>query len=72
MPTKIVTETCPAPQCHLSEQDVEQLLDELSDYTALFAPTFERVEQWERSETYLRGLLGDAARKNVEQMAGIG
>ncbi len=69
MPTEIVTETCPAPQCNLNEQDIEQLLDELSDYMALFAPAFERVEQWERSETYLRGLLGDAARKNVEQMA---
>jgi SRSO17 transposase len=69
MPTEIVTETCPAPQCKLNEHDIEQLLDELSDYMALFAPAFERVEQWERSGTYLRGLLGDAARKNVEQMA---
>ena len=73
MPTGIVTETCPTPQCNLSEQDIEQFLDEMRDYIALFAPAFQRAEQLERSETYLRGLLGDAARKNVEQMAlGLG
>ena len=69
MPAAIVTETCPAPQCNLSEQDVGQFLDEMRDYIALFEPAFQRVEQLERSETYLRGLLGDAMRKNVEQMA---
>ena len=73
MPTEIVTETCPAPQCNLSEEDIEQFLDEMREYIALFAPAFQRVEQLERSETYVRGLLGDAARKNVEQMAlGLG
>jgi SRSO17 transposase len=73
MPAGIVTETCPAPQCNLSEQDVEQFLDEMRDYIALFEPAFQRVEQLERSGTYLRGLLGDAMRKNVEQMAlGLG
>ena len=40
---------------------------------AIFTAAFQRVEQLERSETYVRGLLGDAARKNVEQMAlGLG
>lgn len=73
MPTGIVTDTCPAPQCNLSEQDIEQFLDEMRDYIALFEPAFQRVEQLERSATYLRGLLGDATRKNVEQMAlGLG
>ena len=73
MPRRIVTETCPVPQCNLSEQDIKQFLDEMRDYTAMFAPAFQRAEQLERSETYLRGLLGDAARKNVEQMAlGLG
>ncbi len=73
MPGEIVTETCPAPQCNLSEADIEQLMDEMGDYMMLFAPAFQRVEQLEQSETYLRGLLGDAARKNVEQMAlGLG
>lgn len=73
MPTGIVTETCPAPQCNLSEQDIEQFLDEMRNYIALFAPAFQRVEQLGRSETYVRGLLGDATRKNIEQMAlGLG
>jgi len=73
MPAEIVTETCLAPQCNLREQDIEQILDEMRDYIALFAPAFQRSEQLERSETYVRGLLGDAARKNVEQIAlGLG
>lgn len=73
MPAEIVTETCPAPQCNLSEQDIEQFLDEMKDYIALFAPAFERPEQLKRSKTYMRGLLGDATRKNIEQMAlGLG
>lgn len=73
MPAEIVTDTCPAPQCNLSEQDIEQFLDEMRDYIALFASAFERPEQLERSKTYVRGLLGDATRKNVEQMAlGLG
>ena len=39
----------------------------------MFAPAFQRLEQLERRETYVRGLLGDATRKNVEQMAlGLG
>lgn len=73
MPAEIVTETCPTPQCNLNEQDIEQFLDEMRDYVALFAPAFERPEQLERSKTYVRGLLGEARRKNVEQMAlGLG
>jgi len=77
MPAEIVTETrwvelvetSPAPECNLSREDVERFLDELSDYMELFKPAFRRVEQLKRSQTYLRGLLGNAIRKNVEQMA---
>lgn len=73
MPTEIVTETYPAPECNLSEKDLEQFLDEMTEYIEKFAPAFQRVEQLERSKVYLRGLLGDATRKNVEQMAlGLG
>lgn len=73
MPAEIVTDTCPAPHCHLSEQDIAQFMEEMSDYIGLFAPAFQRSEQLARSETYVRGLLGDAMRKNVEQMAlGLG
>jgi len=73
MPTEIVTETCPAPECNLSEKDIEQFLDEMTDYIEMFEPAFQRVEQLEQSKVYMRGLLGDAVRKNVEQMAlGLG
>ena len=69
MPTGIVTETCPAPECNLSEQDVERFLDEMTGYIELFAPAFQRAEQMRWSKVYLRGLLGDASRKNSERIA---
>ncbi|HSQ27162.1 MAG TPA: IS701 family transposase [Anaerolineales bacterium] len=69
MPIGIVTETCPAPECNLTEQDVEQFMAEMTEYTELFAPAFQRVEQMGWSQAYLRGLLGDASRKNIEQIA---
>ena len=69
MPTEIVTETCPAPECNLTEQDIERFLDEMMDYIDLFEPAFLRVEQLEWSKVYLRGLLGDASRKNIERIA---
>jgi SRSO17 transposase len=69
MPTEIVTETCPAPECNLSEQDIEQFLEEMTGYIEMFEPAFQRAEQLERSKAYLRGLLGDTPRKNVERMA---
>ena len=69
MPAKIVTETCPAPECNLSQKDIERFLNELKKYMKLFKPAFQRMEQMKKSLTYLHGLLGSAARKNVEQMA---
>lgn len=69
MPSEIVTETSPAPECNLSQEDVERFWDELKDYMELFKPAFRRVEQLKRSQIYLRGLLGNATRKNVEQMS---
>jgi SRSO17 transposase len=73
MPTGIVTETSPAPECNLSQEDVERFLDELKNYMELFDPAFQRVAQVARSQMYLRGLLGNAPRKNIEQMAlGLG
>lgn len=44
-------------------------MNELKKYMKLFKPAFQRVEQIKKSLTYLHGLLGNAARKNVEQMA---
>jgi len=73
MPTEIVTETCPAPECNLGQKDIERFLDELTKYMKLFKPAFQRTEQLKHSATYVRGLLGKAVRKNVEQMAlGLG
>ena len=40
MPMGIVTETCPAPECNLSERDIEQFLDEMTSYVDLFEPAF--------------------------------
>lgn len=62
-------ETCPAPECNLSTKDVKLFLNEFKKYMKLFKPAFQRVEQIQKSLTYLRGLLGNATRKNVEQMA---
>jgi SRSO17 transposase len=69
MPMGIVTDTCPAPECNLTQQDIEQITDEMMSYVELFRPAFQRSEQLEWSKVYLHGLLGDAPRKNVEQMA---
>lgn len=69
MPMGIVTETCPAPECNLTEQDIEQFLDEMTSYIGMFEPAFQRAEQLEWSKAYLHGLLGDAQRKNVERIA---
>ena len=69
MPAEIVTQTCPAPESNLSQEDVERFLEELTDYMERFEPAFRRVEQRMRSTAYVCGLLGNARRKNVEQMA---
>jgi SRSO17 transposase len=62
-------ETCPAPECNLSEKEVKGFLKELRKYMKLFKEAFGRVEQREKSLTYMKGLLGNSSRKNVEQMA---
>lgn len=68
MPKAIVIETCPAPECNLSEQDIEQFVDEMTEYIELFQPGFARSEQSAWSQVYVRGLLGDTVRKNIERM----
>lgn len=62
-------ETCPAPECNLSTKDVKQFENESKRYMKLFKGAFQRVEQAQKSLTYLHGLLGNSTRKNVEQMA---
>lgn len=66
---RIQVETCLAPECNLSTKDVKLFLNELKKYMKLFKGAFQRVEQIKKSLTYLHGLLGNATRKNVEQMA---
>jgi hypothetical protein len=56
----------------LSAHDLADVADELSAYHAHFAPLFlfQRREQREWAEIYLRGLLlTEVPRKNVEVMA---
>jgi len=74
MPNRIVTEiqsieTCLAPECNLSDKDVEQFVEELDSYARLFEPAFRRREQWRWGRVYLQGLLGDTQRKTVERIA---
>ena len=64
-----ISETCPAPECNLSENDVEQFVEEFGIYVEQLAPGFRRREQFERGELYLKGLLGDTPRKTSEGMA---
>jgi len=68
-PCRIQVETCPAPECNLSTQDVKLPLNESKKYMKLFKPAFQRVEQTKKSQAYVYGLLGHVTRKNVEQMA---
>jgi SRSO17 transposase len=74
MPETIITkiqfiETCPGPECNLSDKDVEQFGTELDSYVRLFEPAFDRREQWQWGGRYIQGLLGDTVRKTVERMA---
>ena len=69
MPTGIVTETCPAPECNLTAYDVASFMEEMTSYMALYAGAFVRPAQLAWSAVYMCGLLGEALRKNAEQIA---
>ena len=69
MPTEIITETCPAPECNLLPVDIKQFVEELKVYHARFEPAFRRPEQAAWAAVYLKGLLGDVPRKTAERMA---
>jgi SRSO17 transposase len=74
MRTEIITqvqfiETCPAPACNFSSQDIEQSSEELMRYVKLFEPAFGRRAQWQWRGLYMQGLLVDTQRKTVERMA---
>jgi SRSO17 transposase len=69
MPRTIVTDSYPAPEFNLTQRDVEQFLPELAAYWELFAPAFGRIEQFRRSQIYLKGLLSNLSRKTTERIA---
>jgi DDE superfamily endonuclease len=53
----------------LSEEDVEKIGSELSQFTALFHGAFGRKEPKQLFELHMQGLLSDAERKNMEAIA---
>ena len=57
------------PECQLSVEEVQCVGQELSEFTQLFGDTFRRTEPKELCELYLKGLLSNTDRKNVEAMA---
>ena len=57
-----------APVMDLSPQEVENLVEELHAYHALYSPLFQRREQRYWSAEYLRGLLLAIPRKSIEPM----
>jgi len=69
MPTRIVTETCPAPKCNLTVKDLDCFMDEMRAYIRKFESAYLRREQLEWSQIYMEGLLGVSSRKNIERMA---
>jgi SRSO17 transposase len=57
------------PELNLSPEDLARIGEELSEFSALFRPTFRRIEPFELYELYLQGLLSSTQRKNVEAIA---
>jgi SRSO17 transposase len=56
------------PAMGLRPQDIDNLVDELRAYHAIYSPLFQRREQREWAADYLRGLLLDLPRKSIEPM----
>lgn len=56
------------PVMSVSLQDVNQLVEELGEYHAIYSPLFRRREQREWSSLYLQGLLLELPRKSIEPM----
>ena len=57
-----------APAMELTPQAIENLIEELRAYHAIYSPLFQRREQREGAEKYLRGLLREMPRKSIEPM----
>jgi SRSO17 transposase len=52
----------------LSPYDIDNLVDELRAYHAIYSPLFQRREQREWAADYLHGLLLDIPRKSIEPL----
>jgi SRSO17 transposase len=57
-----------APAMDLTPQALDNLVEELRAYHAIYSPLFRRREQREGAEKYLRGLLLELPRKSIEPM----
>lgn len=69
MRTTIVTEKYPAPKFNLTTKEVAQCEAELAEYMKQFGPAFSRVEQFQQSQVYVKGLLSELPRKTAERIA---
>jgi SRSO17 transposase len=58
----------PVPEMNLEPQDIDNLIEELYEYHAIYSPLFYRREQREWSGVYLNGLLLDIPNKAIESM----
>src|SRR5215470_10668430 len=57
-----------APAMALTPQAIDNLVEELRAYHAIYSPLFQRREQREGAAQYLHGLLLDLPRKSIEPM----
>jgi SRSO17 transposase len=57
------------PRWELNAEDLEQIRQDLNEFTAQFDDTFRRLEPARLCQLYLQGLLSGTERKNVEAMA---
>jgi SRSO17 transposase len=57
-----------APAMELRPHDIDNLVDEVRAYHAIYSPLFQRREQREWAADYLHGLLLDIPRKSIEPM----
>jgi SRSO17 transposase len=65
-----VTELAPTvPVLDLTPQDIDNLVDELRAYHAIYRLLFQRREQQDWAFSYLHGLLLPLERKSVEPIA---
>ena len=55
-----------APAMELTPQAIDNLVEELRAYHAIYSPLFQRREQREGAAKYLRGLLLEIPRKSIE------